>query len=67
MHNFFLNIIDFMWAMEGCKQESYFKEHENNSPKNTANEKEVTSKLWPKEIFECHRPTIHGCVKFEEL
>jgi hypothetical protein len=67
MRNFSLNIINFMWAMEGCKQESYFKEHENNSSKNTTNEKEVTYELWSKERFECDRPTIHGCVKFEEL
>jgi hypothetical protein len=67
MHNFSLNIINFMCVMEWCKQERYLKEHENNSPKNTTNEKEVTYELWSKEIFECDGPTIHGCVKFEEL
>jgi hypothetical protein len=67
MHTFALNIINFMWAMEGCKQERYYKEHENNSPNNTTNEKEVTYELWSKERFECDGSTIHGCVKFEEL
>lgn len=67
MRNFSLNNINFMWAMEGCKHERYFKEHENNSPNNTTNEKEVTYELWLKEKFECDRPTIPRCVKFEEL